>query len=166
VRAKDRTAQQKSAPIQNAEARDEAGFVQRKKDREGLLIHITDQIGTEKGERITSIDDVNGHLRTLENAPQLFPNLRVLLERREDNAVGLFEDGEAAAPFDNLRHLELMEAIVSCVRVPGRAAGHCEAVAEDGFGRKLLGSGVQSVVCFFGEFGAIEDGDGSALRGE
>jgi hypothetical protein len=163
VRAKDWTAPEKSAPVQNAEAPDEVGFVHRKKDWEGLFIHITDQIGREKGDRITSIEDVNGPLRTRENAPQLFPNRRVLLEGREDNAVGLFEDGKAEAPFDNLRHLELTEAIGSCVRVSGVAAGDCEAVAEDGLGRKLLGSAAQSVLGFFGESGAIDDADGTAL---
>ena len=113
------------------------------------------EVGAPVKHGVPGVDNLHDDVASLAHAPELAPDLEVLLERGEGEALVLLDGGERAAPLEEVSTLVLVEHLGGHVFGPGGASGNLEAVRVERLGGALrLGRG-----------GGARLGDGGGERG-
>ena len=113
------------------------------------------EVGAPVKHGVPGVHHLHDDVAPLAHAPELAPDLEVLLERREAQALVFLDGGECAAPLEEVSSLVLVEHLGGHVFGPGRASGNLEAV-----GVELLGGALR-----LGRGGGTRLGDSGRERG-
>ena len=124
------------------------------------------EVGAPVEQRVPRVHHLHHDVGPLAHAPQLSPNLEVLLEGRERQALVLLDRGERAAPLEEGGLLVAVQLVDGHVLGPRRAPGNLERVGVQGLrvGSSLgLRGGVRRGVRILGD--AIGDAGRVAAAG-
>ena len=95
------------------------------------------EVGAPVKHGVPGVDNLDDDVASLAHAPELAPDLEVLLERGEGEALVLLDGGERAAPLEEVSSLVLVEHLGGHVFGPGGASGNLEAVRVERLGGAL-----------------------------